>query len=58
MREVRTGSCVGAFPKSVLEDSTKIGVGRACIFNLILVVRLNSLLEDYTVHNWKARPGG
>lgn len=41
IREVRTGSCAGAFPTSIPGDSTKIGIMRVCILNLILERRLN-----------------
>lgn len=44
IREVRTGSWVGTFPNSIPEDSTKIGIMRVCILNLILEMRLHSLL--------------
>lgn len=41
IREVRTGSWVGIFPNSIPEDSTKIGIMRVCILNLILEMKLN-----------------
>lgn len=44
IREVRTGSWAGTFPNSLPEDSTKIGIMRVCILNLILEMGLHSLL--------------
>lgn len=41
IREVRTGSCEGTFLNSIPEDSSKIGIVRVCILNLILERKLN-----------------
>lgn len=41
IREMRTGSCEGTFLNSIPEDSSKIGIVRVCILNLILERRLN-----------------